>query len=59
VGQGFGSLIHLAQETKAAVMQNSGLCACLVDAAAIADINHVAGLVWRVMCCARCMMRAA
>ena len=49
MGQGFGSLIHLAQETKAAVMQNSGLCACLVDAAAIADINHVAGVVWRVM----------
>jgi hypothetical protein len=34
---------RLLQDTKAAVMQNSGLCACLIDAAAVADISHVAG----------------
>jgi hypothetical protein len=47
------------QETRSAVMQNSGLCACLIDATAIADISHVAGLM-RDMCrsvrCARFML---
>ncbi len=44
----------LLQETKAAVMQNSALCACLIDAAAVADISHVAGswphVMWDVRC---------
>ncbi len=39
----FVSFCLLPQETKTAVMQGSDLCCCLVDAAAIADISHVAG----------------